>query len=546
MTINVTNFVPPPGVTLATGARLKFDVTFSPSTDDPHFISLRFGNSSDELAFDSVGFPEPYAASSRVAISGGYQYTIRRNGHWSAPPVVSVRGLDAELPPVLVDVSVLASPLVIAGNRRVVADASVLTADGKLVLCNAGSGHERDGTLIIEIPAGIVTASGDGALVRPDDWNVDGWDTFDPAKGYSAFVMCTDDTPNAETFRSSGATEKVRDATTPAIVSAIVETGDSDKLIVTFSARVWLPGNSLTGLSLTVNVGAACTLTAIVSGNGTTVVTFDLSRDVVDGDDIDLVIGSARTLQNLNKNKIAAVTFPIDLSEFSVYTPPNALHIWDPRGADLHTSGSNVTQLNDSVATAHLISSTTKPTTTTINSLQALTIIASSYLKAVLGSSLNLSGGFAIGGVVAFPTNMATYEWIMVLSRASNILLNGISVYWYPTYTLTGQLIDSGGGGIITTEPSTGNIGNTTQHAWLLTGDSTEAKLYLDDVLVGSHSGALTPEAIIQIVVGIQSDLSSSPATGMKFGYGFLANAKYTGSTITGLFDFFQSIWATP
>lgn len=94
MTINVTNISPAPGSTLARGATLSFDVTFSPvDAIVEHAISIGYG-SSYELVWDGAGFRTPFTSSSRVPrAGGGYSYTIRRTGSWPGVPVLSVYAL---------------------------------------------------------------------------------------------------------------------------------------------------------------------------------------------------------------------------------------------------------------------------------------------------------------------------------------------------------------------------------------------------------------------------------------------------------------------
>lgn len=53
-----------------------------------------FGSKAPERIAVGDGFSPPYAASSRVAIAGGYQYTVRRAGGWPAAPRFNVWATD--------------------------------------------------------------------------------------------------------------------------------------------------------------------------------------------------------------------------------------------------------------------------------------------------------------------------------------------------------------------------------------------------------------------------------------------------------------------
>lgn len=484
-----------------------------------------------------------------VRVTEGRQYS-GSTWYLSSPtegaPVLGTNALEyteLDVPQLKFDLdSVSAVPMRIAGRNRVVFDATSLTEEGRLVLALALTGHAEGGYLEGFIPAGLLGSDlGDTALARAGDLNADGWDAYDPASDYAFVILHTNGG-----FLSTGRNLGTRDTTAPTISTAIVELGDPDKLTLVFSEPVLFDLiGPLQGISLTVNTGAACTITGLIGGNGTDTVELDLSRDIVTGNDIDLVIGSTRLLQDLNGTKIATVTFPLNLGAFNIYAPPTADHIWDPR-TGMHVSGSDVTSIDDSVGIDHLLSSSTKPTTATVNGKAAARIIAGSYLKAVLATSVNKSVG-SFGCVISFPTNTATYEWIFAMSLASNVLLDGWEIYWYPAFTLTAQR-DGVGGTAGSTSPSTGNIADTTQHALLAVWDHAEIKVYLDGTLIGTGSTSFTMANIKQFLVGIASDLSSSPATGMEFAYGFTATTKYSGSTITDWFNYAQDAanWDTP
>jgi hypothetical protein len=103
VTINVTNISPAPGAPIALGGTLSLDVTWSPAPATAHNVLISYDGAT-EVAFDGTGFVVPYASSARVAIPGGWRYTLRRSGSWPKTPAVIVRdlGIGLRLMPVAI------------------------------------------------------------------------------------------------------------------------------------------------------------------------------------------------------------------------------------------------------------------------------------------------------------------------------------------------------------------------------------------------------------------------------------------------------------
>lgn len=175
-----------------------------------------------------------------------------------------------------------------------------------ILAIDSAGGHVEGAAIAIFIPAGEA-----GSIVAAPDLNTAGWDTFVAASDFLIVAQWTNGT-----CISSGHNLGTREASAPTLVSATVDGGTPDDLVLVFSEAVYLP--NLTGLSLTFNTGTPRTLSAVTAGNGTTTVTIDLSGDVADGDDIDLVIGSGRTLQDLNGNLIGTGTTGITLTGYAI------------------------------------------------------------------------------------------------------------------------------------------------------------------------------------------------------------------------------------
>jgi hypothetical protein len=478
-----------------------------------------------------------------VRVTEGRQYagsTWYLSSPTSGAPALGTDALEfteLDVPQLKFDLdSVSAVPMRIAGRNRVVFDATSLTEDGRIVLALALTGHAEGGYLEGFIPAGLTDSDlGDTALARAGDLNAEGWDAYDPASHYAFAILYTNGA-----FLSTGRNLGLRDTTAPTISTASVFTSDADRLIVVFSEPVFLDlVGPLQGITLTVHTGAACTITGVVSGNGTDTVEFDLSRDIVNGDSIDLVIGSTRLLQDLNGTKIATVTFPIDLTAFATYTMPAGLFRF--KGSSLSVSGSDVTACADLIGSWNLAPPATKPTVVTSGGKTGWKIISGSYLKGDNGSSVDWSVGSVLI-VAKFPTNTASYEDMIAMGLASNLVLTGMLLYWYPGLGFAFQRDGQTGTG----DTNLAGAADTAIHAYLVAWDHAGAKIYKDGTQICVSAVACTAAAVKRLVLGVAPDLSTSPATGAEYYEVYGSTQKLTGADITDAFAFAHSEYGTP
>lgn len=78
----VSNVTPAEGTTLASDTVLGFDLTDAVGLALA-LVWVRLPNGDTEVVHDGTSFTERYGAeSTRSAISGGWQYRLRRNGGW--------------------------------------------------------------------------------------------------------------------------------------------------------------------------------------------------------------------------------------------------------------------------------------------------------------------------------------------------------------------------------------------------------------------------------------------------------------------------------
>lgn len=90
----VGNFVPTPGTPLARQDSISFDVTDA-SPIKVLIVGARFADGTYEIIHDGVDFAPRYAGfSSRVAISGGFHFDVRRRLGWLSGPTIIVWPVD--------------------------------------------------------------------------------------------------------------------------------------------------------------------------------------------------------------------------------------------------------------------------------------------------------------------------------------------------------------------------------------------------------------------------------------------------------------------
>lgn len=91
----VTLISPSEGTTMLPSTTVVVDVT-----DDTGFgrvlLAIQFGGTgAPELVHDGDGFSTPYRGSTREAISGGWRYTLGREGGWPSALRLDVYAIDA-------------------------------------------------------------------------------------------------------------------------------------------------------------------------------------------------------------------------------------------------------------------------------------------------------------------------------------------------------------------------------------------------------------------------------------------------------------------
>lgn len=91
----VTLVSPPDGSTIEQGTPIAIDVTDNVALRRS-FLVVRFAALGiEEVAHQGDRFAPNYAgASSRVAIPGGFRFTLMRAGGWPASPIVDVYAID--------------------------------------------------------------------------------------------------------------------------------------------------------------------------------------------------------------------------------------------------------------------------------------------------------------------------------------------------------------------------------------------------------------------------------------------------------------------
>jgi hypothetical protein len=94
---SVSDWNPAPGAELELDTPVSFTVTDASGAFAATFISVGFPTNDVETAFQGATFRGRYAAgSSRVSVSGGWRYTLVRQGGWPAKPTFLVDVVDAK------------------------------------------------------------------------------------------------------------------------------------------------------------------------------------------------------------------------------------------------------------------------------------------------------------------------------------------------------------------------------------------------------------------------------------------------------------------
>lgn len=414
-----------------------------------------------------------------------------------------------------------AAPVTVAGQRKY-----TFSGGGVCIISLASSGHEEGGWFQLFIPANAASS-----IISASDLNTASWDTWTSTNDYLITVLYT-----SNQFISSGRDLGLRDSTAPTINSAVVDNDNPDALVLGLSEAAYLP--NLTGLSLNFTSGTARTLTAIESGNGTNTVTLTLSGNLADGDALNLVIGSSRTLQDLNGNLIAAGSQAVSVNGFG-YEMPGQLHMY--RGDMMSTSGSDVLQVNDQVSTVHVTpAASPRPQLVTSGGHNGWKFVTSgAYLKGDRASTADLSTGSIM--IVGRTSNTeANYEAFLALGKSTLVDTEIHILNFGSLATMLSRRDGAGVGDLQTAGP-----GNSI-HSMLFTWDTSEAIVYIDDVSVGSSSVDVTAEPIQRIALGILANLSSSPSHGHEQYEVRIGNQKLVGAQVTDLFNYCQGRYGTP
>lgn len=93
----ITNYQPPIGTPIVATSPIQFDVLDDETNFRRVFVEVAFPDSTGvtEVVHDGTGFQGLYSAgSSRVIITGGFRYLVRRSGGWPGTPEFLVFAID--------------------------------------------------------------------------------------------------------------------------------------------------------------------------------------------------------------------------------------------------------------------------------------------------------------------------------------------------------------------------------------------------------------------------------------------------------------------
>lgn len=92
----VANFAPAAGTSITPTTPISFDLTDDAGTFAAIVPMVQFGDLTPEPTHDNENFTALYAGSSRVAIAGGFRYTLTRVGGWIGTPKLRVYAVDQD------------------------------------------------------------------------------------------------------------------------------------------------------------------------------------------------------------------------------------------------------------------------------------------------------------------------------------------------------------------------------------------------------------------------------------------------------------------
>ncbi len=92
----VTDFDPAPGVELDSDSAVSFTISDASGAYAGIFVSVAFATGDVETAFQGSSFRGRYGGSARIAVPGGWRFTLRRSGGWQARPTLLIDVVDAK------------------------------------------------------------------------------------------------------------------------------------------------------------------------------------------------------------------------------------------------------------------------------------------------------------------------------------------------------------------------------------------------------------------------------------------------------------------
>jgi hypothetical protein len=379
----------------------------------------------------------------------------------------------------------------------------VFTGDGTepcILAPLAGAAYVQGAEVEVFIPAGEAGSLNAPAFVDDADSNLP---ALDPARDYYFWAKCSNGR-----FPAGGLVLALDDNDPPGLVDAEIDSSDPDRLILTFDEPVILGG--LTGLSIT-GTGAP-TITAIVSGQGTTTVVLDLSADAVDGDAWSFVVGAGRLVQDLHGNLVATGTTAITLTGFGgpAFAWGDEIALWS--ADDWTTSGSDVLGMADQIGSSDMVASATRPQVDTMGSLAAacVAIVAGSYLSVDVPTTAMASG--AIGFIVDFAAADTTSAYLTLIAGGldgSDTSVNEILVWNNPADVLQLSL-----------DATSSTVNGTTPSgaaSIVATWDGTLRRIYVNGTLSATVTGGSTNGNITKWTIGVRTQHDGGwEATGVK------------------------------
>lgn len=425
-------------------------------------------------------------------------------------------------------------PLVVATFQRITITAEDLSEDGYLNLPFAASGHSAEGTLEILIPASVACLG-----VRfGSDANTGDHAAFDAAADMLIRINCITASPNR--FESTMVNLGTPDTTAPTLTSATVDAGDPDKLVLVFSEAVWLPEDA-EGISITGD-DPAVTISSVGTGNGTSTITLDLSRDIVEDEEglLSIVFASSPA-QDMNGNALANDTEVIAFANFG-YTMPGEIFSYSGatttyNGSDVVTAVTNGTPAATNFGALTVTGTISKVTTAGEFGWR---LGAGEYFTVDAGAQVDMSSGSLL--VICQTANVAAaYEWLCSLGRHGALTTAEISMYHYGSTNLSaGRPVNAGTGEVV------GSGIGTALHALLYVWDPSDRAIYKDDVSIDSDPTDVVDVDVRRLAIGHDCNTLNGSQGTLDIYCVKGSTTKLAGAQITAAFDWAQATYGTP